>query len=63
MNSTEWQTLGDFIAHCSKRGLLEVEDSEEGPYITYIDRSPEAIQKANELERREKLVIYFIIRN
>ena len=46
MNSTRWPTLTDFVKHLGKESLCEVNETEKGWFITYIDRDPEVLARA-----------------
>ena len=60
MNSTKWATLTDFVQYLGKKGLVLVEETERGWYVTYIERDPallarkEALQKKAEADQREE---------
>lgn len=54
MNATKWETLTDFTVWLGKNGYCIVEESEKGFYITYIDRSPEALKRIQLVKNREK---------
>jgi len=60
MNSTKWATLTDFVQYLGKKGLVLVEETERGWYVTYIERDPallarkEALQKKTEADQREE---------
>jgi len=45
MNSTKWQTLTEFCKYLGRAGICEVEETEKGWYISYIDRDPEVIAR------------------
>ncbi|XP_053377860.1 DNA/RNA-binding protein KIN17-like isoform X2 [Mercenaria mercenaria] len=45
MNSTQWETLTDFVKWIGKEGLCEVDYTEKGWFVKYIDRDPETIRK------------------
>ena len=46
MNSTRWVTLTGFISHLGQAGIVRVEDTEKGLFISWIDNSPKALAKA-----------------
>ena len=60
MNSTKWSTLSDFVQYLGKKGLVIVEETERGWYVTYIERDPallarqEALKKKTEADAREE---------
>ncbi|OMO58994.1 hypothetical protein CCACVL1_25191 [Corchorus capsularis] len=41
MNSTQWATLTEFVEHLGRTGKCEVDQTENGCFITYIDRDSE----------------------
>lgn len=55
MNSTKWLTLGSFVAWMGKCGLAEVDRTDRGWYITYIDRDPETLMKKDNLKKKDKM--------
>ena len=55
MNSTEWETLTDFIKWLGKEGLCVVDETEKGWFVTYIDRDWEAIKQQETLAKKEKM--------
>lgn len=57
MNSTRWHTLTGFVQWLGREGLCEVEPTEKGWYIKYIDRDPVAIWKKEALEKKQKMDI------
>lgn len=54
MNSTKWLTLGSFVAWLGKNGYAEVDHTERGWYITYIDRDPETLRRQELSKRKNK---------
>ncbi|XP_004344284.1 KIN protein [Capsaspora owczarzaki ATCC 30864] len=55
MNATIWETLTDFVMYLGKTNKCNIDHTERGWYIAYIDRSPEALRRAEEAERKEKM--------
>ena len=53
MNATRWLTLGNFIKYLGREGLVVVEDTPKGFYITYIDRDPAKAQREAEKAKNE----------
>lgn len=45
MNATRWNSLSEFVRSLGREGIVHVEDSERGYYITWIDNSPKALAK------------------
>jgi DNA/RNA-binding protein KIN17 len=40
MNSTQWETLRDFVKWLGREGKCIVDETEKGLYVQYIDRHP-----------------------
>nr|POE56686.1 kin17-like protein [Quercus suber] len=55
MNSTKWSSLTDFAKFLGKEGLCRVEEGERGLEISFIDDSPEAIRRREDVKRKERL--------
>ena len=54
MNSTIWETLTDFVMYLGRSGKCEVDETEKGWFVTYIDRDPETLRKMEERAKRER---------
>ena len=54
MNSTRWVSLSVYVKWLGKTGQCVVDETDEGWYITYIDRSPEARERQERKDRKEK---------
>lgn len=54
MNATKWLTLSDYIKHLGRCGIAVADETEKGWFITYIDRSPEVLERQEKLARKEK---------
>jgi len=57
MNSTQWETLTEFIKWCGKEGLCVVDYTEKGWFIQYIDRDPETIRRQEAIKVKEKMAV------
>ncbi|KAL5250430.1 hypothetical protein ACHWQZ_G016229 [Mnemiopsis leidyi] len=65
MNSTQWETLTEFVKWLGREGIVKADETEKGWFVTYIDRDPEAIaraEKKNKMaatdeERQERLLL------
>jgi len=55
MNATRWVTLTGFVSHLGQAGIVRVEDTEKGLFITWIDNSPKALAKAEANLKKERL--------
>eukprot|EP01094_Clydonella_sp_ATCC50884_P005629 TRINITY_DN14567_c0_g1_i1.p1 TRINITY_DN14567_c0_g1~~TRINITY_DN14567_c0_g1_i1.p1 ORF type:complete len:440 (+),score=107.80 TRINITY_DN14567_c0_g1_i1:87-1322(+) len=55
MNATQWSTLTEFIKHLGTSGQCQVDETEKGWFVKYIDRDPEAIARQKSLEKKERM--------
>ncbi|XP_073832905.1 kin17 DNA and RNA binding protein [Musca autumnalis] len=55
MNATRWLTLSDYVKWLGRTGQVVADETEKGWYVTYIDRSPEALERQAKAERKEKM--------
>uniref|UniRef100_A0A0B7A2H7 DNA/RNA-binding protein Kin17 WH-like domain-containing protein n=1 Tax=Arion vulgaris TaxID=1028688 RepID=A0A0B7A2H7_9EUPU len=55
MNSTQWETLTDFVKYLGTEGKCVVDYTEKGWFITYIDRDPETIRRQEAVKAKEKM--------
>ncbi|RUS70827.1 hypothetical protein EGW08_021410 [Elysia chlorotica] len=55
MNSTQWETLTEFIKHLGKEGKCVVDYTEKGWFVAYVDRDPETIRRQEALKAKEKM--------
>lgn len=46
MNSTRWLSLSEFVKHLGRTGVVRVDETEKGFFISWIDNSPKALAKA-----------------
>lgn len=54
MNATKWLTLSDYVKHLGRAGVCVADETEKGWFITYIDRSPEVLERQEKAARKEK---------
>lgn len=54
MNATKWLTLSDYVKHLGREGICVADETEKGWYVTYIDRSPEVLERQAKAARKEK---------
>ncbi|XP_055310142.1 DNA/RNA-binding protein KIN17 [Sitodiplosis mosellana] len=54
MNATKWLTLSDYVKHLGREGVCTVDETEKGWFVTYIDRSPEVLERQAKAARKEK---------
>lgn len=55
MNSTRWVTLTGLCKWLGRKGIANVEETEKGWFLTYIDRDPETLKKQENKKKNEKL--------
>ncbi|KAL9877819.1 kin17 DNA and RNA binding protein [Glossina fuscipes fuscipes] len=55
MNATRWLTLSDYVKWLGRTGQVIADETEKGWFVTYIDRSPEAMERQANAERKEKM--------
>ncbi|KAI5867282.1 domain of Kin17 curved DNA-binding protein-domain-containing protein [Durotheca rogersii] len=55
MNATRWHSLTEFAKHLGRSGLCRVEENEKGIHVAWIDDSPEALRRREQVRRREAL--------
>lgn len=55
MNSTQWETLTDFVKWLGREGKCVVDETEKGWYVQYIDRDPDTIAMQEARVRKEKM--------
>ncbi|KFM76321.1 DNA/RNA-binding protein KIN17, partial [Stegodyphus mimosarum] len=55
MNSTQWETLTEFVKWLGREGHCVVDETEKGWFVTYIDRDPETIRRQEALAKQEKM--------
>ncbi|EDO38216.1 predicted protein [Nematostella vectensis] len=55
MNSTQWETLSEFVKWLGKEGLCKVDQTEKGWFVAYIDRDPDTIERQEALKAKEKM--------
>jgi DNA/RNA-binding protein KIN17 len=55
MNSTQWETLTDFVKWLGREGKCVVDETEKGWSVQYIERDPDTIAMQEALVRKEKM--------
>lgn len=55
MNSTQWETLTEFVKWLGREGKCVVDETEKGWFVQYIDRDPETIAMQEALAKKEKM--------
>ncbi|XP_037947435.1 DNA/RNA-binding protein KIN17-like [Teleopsis dalmanni] len=55
MNATRWLTLSDYVKWLGRSGQVIADETEKGWYVSYIDRSPDALERQSKMERKEKM--------
>jgi len=57
MNSTRWVTLTEFVKYLGREGIVRVDETEKGFYISWIDSSPKALAKADAAQKKERATV------
>lgn len=55
MNATQWETLTEFVKWLGKEGHCEVDYTEKGWFVKYIDRDPETIRRQEQARAKERM--------
>lgn len=54
MNSTHWSSLTEFAKYLGREGICRVEEGERGLQIQWIDDSPEAIKRREDIKNKDR---------
>ena len=54
MNATKWPSLTEFAKHLGREGVCRVEEGDRGLEVQFIDDSPEAVRRREDVKRKEK---------
>ncbi|KAK6350698.1 hypothetical protein TWF718_003885 [Orbilia javanica] len=54
MNATKWSSLSEFVKVLGREGTCRVEENEKGLFISYVDRSPEALARQEAIRKKER---------
>ncbi|KAL7276152.1 hypothetical protein RUND412_000845 [Rhizina undulata] len=54
MNATRWTSLSEFVKYLGREGICRVVDDEKGFFISWIDNSPEALQRQEAIRKKER---------
>ncbi|KAK6362064.1 hypothetical protein TWF730_005762 [Orbilia blumenaviensis] len=54
MNATKWSSLSEFVKVLGREGICRVEENEKGLFISYIDRSPEALARQEAIRKKDR---------
>ncbi|KAJ9627200.1 hypothetical protein H2203_003662 [Taxawa tesnikishii (nom. ined.)] len=55
MNATKWPSLTEFAKYLGREGICRVEEGERGLEIAWIDDSPEALRRRENVLKKEKM--------
>lgn len=55
MNSTKWPSLTEFAKFLGREGICRVEEGERGIEISWVDDSSDAIQRREDIKKKERL--------
>ncbi|KAH0608188.1 uncharacterized protein H6S33_002240 [Morchella sextelata] len=54
MNATRWISLSEFVKHLGREGVCRVEEGEKGLFVSWVDSGPEAMQRQEAIQRKER---------
>lgn len=54
MNATRWSTLSEFVKYLGREGLVHVDESERGFYVSWIDNSPATLARREAVQKMER---------
>ncbi|TPX36390.1 hypothetical protein SeMB42_g07098 [Synchytrium endobioticum] len=54
MNATRWSSLTQFLQYLGREGICEVDETEKGWFIKWIDRSPETLARQEAIRAKER---------
>lgn len=55
LNATRWVTLTGLAKWMGRKGICDVEETEKGWMVSYIDRDPETLKRQENRNKKEKL--------
>ncbi|KAJ3205171.1 DNA/RNA-binding protein kin17 [Entophlyctis luteolus] len=55
MNATCWNSLNGFVRTLASQGRIILEETEKGPFITWIDDRPETLARQEAIARKERM--------
>jgi len=55
MNATIWESLSSFVKYLGRTKQCDVDQTEKGWYIKYIDRDPDVIAQQEAIKKKEKM--------
>jgi len=55
MNGTRWSSLAEFCKHLGRCGIVKVEQTEKGYFLSWIDNSPDALARQEAIRKRDRL--------
>ncbi|CAO3642957.1 unnamed protein product [Cunninghamella blakesleeana] len=54
MNSTKWNSLSEFVTYLGREGICQVDETERGFWITWIDNSPKALARQAAIQKMDR---------
>jgi len=55
MNATIWESLSSFVKYLGRTKQCEVDQTEKGWYVKYIDRDPDVLAQQEAIKKKEKM--------
>jgi DNA/RNA-binding protein KIN17 len=52
LNSTKWSCLSGFVQFLGREGLAEIDETEKGWFIKWLDRNPDNLARHRALEKK-----------
>lgn len=54
MNATKWVSLTEFVKHLGREGIVHVDETEKGWFISWVDNSPTALARQDALQKMDR---------
>lgn len=54
MNATRWVTLTEFTKYLGRAGIVRVDETERGLYVSWIDNSPQALARQEAIQKKDR---------
>jgi len=55
MNATMWESLSSFVKYLGRTKQCDVDQTEKGWYVKYIDRDPDILAQQEAIKKKEKM--------
>jgi len=54
MNATRWGSLTEFLKYLGRAGIIQVEDTEKGWFVSWVDNTPKTLSKQAAYQNKER---------